>query len=67
MDRIRSRKVEGGIAAITKFSRLPTENIAREKEKALQSSLTRDDLIPETGCLLAPYNDQGQTWSFMMV
>ncbi|KAA8523058.1 hypothetical protein F0562_009481 [Nyssa sinensis] len=60
------RKVEGGIAAVSKFSGKPTEDIVREKEKALRSSLIRDGLRPEMGCLLARYNDPGRTWSFTM-
>lgn len=66
-DAIRLRKVEGGIAAVSKFSGKPTEEIVREKEKALRSSLTRDGLKPEKGCMLARYNDPGRTWSFTMV
>ncbi|KAK2646072.1 hypothetical protein Ddye_021267 [Dipteronia dyeriana] len=60
------RKVEGGIAAVLKFSGKPTEDIVCEKEKALRSSLIRDGLKPKTGCLLARYNDPGRTWSFTM-
>ncbi|KAL5771327.1 hypothetical protein ACOSP7_015481 [Xanthoceras sorbifolium] len=60
------RKVEGGIAAVLKFSGKPTEDIVREKEKALRSSLIRDGLRHKTGCLLARYNDPGRTWSFTM-
>ncbi|KAK6248463.1 hypothetical protein QUC31_020028 [Theobroma cacao] len=61
------RKVEGGIAAALKFSGKPTEEVVREKEKALRSSLIRDGLKPKKGCLLARYNDPGRTWSFTMV
>ncbi|XP_007013323.2 PREDICTED: uncharacterized protein LOC18588688 isoform X2 [Theobroma cacao] len=60
------RKVEGGIAAALKFSGKPTEEVVREKEKALRSSLIRDGLKPKKGCLLARYNDPGRTWSFTM-
>ncbi|XP_059635022.1 uncharacterized protein LOC132277245 isoform X2 [Cornus florida] len=60
------RKVEGGIAAVSKFSGKPTEDIVCEKEKALRSSLIRDGLRPKNGCLLARYNDPGRTWSFIM-
>ncbi|XP_052199033.1 uncharacterized protein LOC127806078 isoform X1 [Diospyros lotus] len=60
------RKVEGGIAAVTKFSGKPIEDIVREKEKTLRASLMRDGLRPKTGCLLARYNDPGRTWSFTM-
>ncbi|XP_021276457.1 heme-binding-like protein At3g10130, chloroplastic isoform X2 [Herrania umbratica] len=60
------RKVEGGIAAALKFSGKPTEQVVREKEKALRSSLIRDGLNPKKGCLLARYNDPGRTWSFIM-
>lgn len=60
------RKVEGGIAAVLKFSGKPTEDIVREKEKELRTSLIRDGLRPKIGCLLARYNDPGQTWSFIM-
>ncbi|KAJ0089900.1 hypothetical protein Patl1_13155 [Pistacia atlantica] len=61
------RKVEGGIAAVLKFSGKPTEDIVYDKEKALRSSLIRDGLRPKKGCLLARYNDPGRTWSFTMV
>lgn len=61
------RKVEGGIAAVLKFSGKPTEDIVAEKERILRSSLLRDGLKPKTGCLLARYNDPGQTWNFIMV
>ncbi|TQD90494.1 hypothetical protein C1H46_023932 [Malus baccata] len=47
------KKVEEGIAAIVKFSGKPTEDIVREKEKALRASLIRDGLKPKEGCLLA--------------
>jgi DNA gyrase inhibitor GyrI len=61
------RKVEGGIAAVLKFSGRATEDTVQEKEKALRSSLINDGLKPKTGCLLARYNDPGRTWSFVMV
>lgn len=61
------RKVEGGIAAVLKFSGKPTEDIVSEKEKLLRSSLLKDGLNPKTGCLLARYNDPGRTWNFIMV
>ncbi|GFY96282.1 SOUL heme-binding family protein [Actinidia rufa] len=64
---INLRKVEGGIAAVSKFSGKPTEDVVLEKEKELRSSLLRDGLRPKMGCLLARYNDPGRTWSFMMV
>ncbi|XP_043726040.1 uncharacterized protein LOC122672643 isoform X2 [Telopea speciosissima] len=65
-DEVSLRKVDGGIAAVTKFSGRPTEEIVHEKEKALRSALLRDGLIPKKGCLLARYNDPGRTWSFIM-
>lgn len=61
------RQVEGGIAAVLKFSGKPTEDIVLEKERELRSSLLRDGLKAKTGCLLARYNDPGRTWSFTMV
>ncbi|CAN6681129.1 unnamed protein product [Malus baccata var. baccata] len=61
------KKVEGGIAAVVKFSGKPTEEIVREKEKVLRASLIRDGLTPKEGCSLARYNDPGRTWSFMLV
>lgn len=64
---IKLRKVEGGIAAVMKFSGKPVEDIVVEKEKVLRSSLIRDGLKPKSGCLLARYNDPGRTWSFIMV
>ncbi|KAK6941598.1 SOUL hem-binding protein [Dillenia turbinata] len=63
---INLRKVEGGIAAVVKFSGKPTEEIVREKEKALRAALARDGLKPKLGHLLARYNDPGGTWSFVM-
>ncbi|KAI3409314.1 uncharacterized protein J3R85_019492, partial [Psidium guajava] len=60
------RQVEGGIAAVLKFSGKPTEDIILEKERELRSSLIRDGLKPKTGCLLARYNDPGRTWSFAL-
>lgn len=60
------RKVEGGIAAVLKFSGKPTEDIVCEKEKELRTRLIRDGLRPKIGCLLARYNDPGRTWSFTM-
>jgi len=61
------RKVEGGIAAVIKFSGKPMEDIVREKEKILRSNIIKDGLKPQSGCLLARYNDPGRTWSFIMV
>uniref|UniRef100_A0A2P2M7Q5 SOUL heme-binding family protein n=1 Tax=Rhizophora mucronata TaxID=61149 RepID=A0A2P2M7Q5_RHIMU len=61
------RKVEKGIAAVIKFSGNPTEEVVREKEKALRSSLLAAGLKPKMGCLLARYNDPGRTWIFIMV
>jgi hypothetical protein len=61
------RKVEGGIAAVIKFSGKPTEDSVREKEKILRSNIIKDGLKPQPGCLLARYNDPGRTWSFIMV
>ena len=61
------RKVEGGIAAVEKFSGKPTEAIVCQKEKALRSCLVKDGLKPKMGCLLARYNDPGRTWRFIMV
>lgn len=61
------RKTEGGIAAAIKFSGKPTDDVVREKEKQLRSSLIRDGLKPRSGCMLARYNDPGRTWKFIMV
>ncbi|KAJ0510825.1 putative SOUL heme-binding protein [Helianthus annuus] len=61
------RSVEGGFAAVLKFSGKPTEDIFRENKKLLRSSVLSDGLKPKDGCLLAPYNDPGRTKSFMMV
>ncbi|KAJ0442591.1 putative SOUL heme-binding protein [Helianthus annuus] len=60
------RSVEGRFAAVLKFSGKPTEDIVREKEKLLRSSVLSDGLKPKDGCLLARYNDPGRTKSFMM-
>ncbi|PON41608.1 SOUL heme-binding protein [Trema orientale] len=65
-DTISLRKVEGGIAAVLKFSGKPTEAVVLEKEKFLRTSLVKDGLKPRIGCLLARYNDPGRTWSFVM-
>ncbi|WCJ29708.1 SOUL heme-binding family protein [Euphorbia peplus] len=65
-EKVSLRKVEGGTAAVVKFSGKPTEDIVREKEKELRSSLVKDGLKPKTGCLLARYNDPGRTWNFIM-
>lgn len=59
--------MEGGIAAVLKFSGRVSEDIVKEKEKLLRSSLINDGLKPKAGCLLARYNDPGRTWSFIMV
>ena len=66
-DSISLRKVEGGIAAVLKFSGKPIEDVVLEKEKFLRASLIKDGLKPRIGCLLARYNDPGRTWSFVMV
>lgn len=63
---IKLREVEGGIAAVMKFSGKPVEDIVGEKEEVLRSSLVREGLKPKSGCLLARYNDPGRTWSFIM-
>lgn len=59
--------MEGGFAAVLKFSGKPTEEVVREKEEALRLSLIEDGLKPKIGCLLARYNDPGRTSSFVMV
>ncbi|PIA65428.1 hypothetical protein AQUCO_00100726v1 [Aquilegia coerulea] len=61
------RTVEGGIAAVLKFSGKPEEDVVREKEKSLRSALIRDGLKPKEGCMFARYNDPGRTWNFIMV
>ncbi|CAK9154445.1 unnamed protein product [Ilex paraguariensis] len=63
---VRLRRVEGGIAAVSKFSGELSEDIVLEKEKALRSCVIRDGLKPKLGCLLARYNDPGRTWSSIM-
>ncbi|CAK9154446.1 unnamed protein product [Ilex paraguariensis] len=60
---VRLRKVEGGIAAVSKFTGKFNEDIVLEKEKALRSYLIRDSLKPNLGCLLHRFNDPGRTWS----
>ncbi|WVZ79529.1 hypothetical protein U9M48_027099, partial [Paspalum notatum var. saurae] len=59
------RKVDGGIAAVKKFSGRPKEEIVLQKEKDLRSQLLKDGLKPQQGCLLARYNDP-RTKSFLM-
>lgn len=66
-EEVQLRKVEGGIAAVLKFSGRPTEDIVFEKERFLRAALLRGGLKPREGCLLARYNDPGRTWSFLMV
>ncbi|CAN4094336.1 unnamed protein product [Withania somnifera] len=44
----------------------PTDDVVREKEKQLRSSLIRDGLKPHSGCMLARYNDPGLTWTCSM-
>ncbi|KAF9612718.1 hypothetical protein IFM89_003260 [Coptis chinensis] len=65
-DTLGLRKMEGGIAAVSKFSGKPLEDVVRQKERALRSALIRDGLKPKEGCMLARYNDPGRTWSFIM-
>ncbi|KAK2982130.1 hypothetical protein RJ640_029647 [Escallonia rubra] len=65
-DTLSLRKVEGGIAAVSKFSGKPMEDIVLEKERSLRSSLARDGLKTKPGFMLARYNDPGRTPSFMM-
>lgn len=65
-DAIRLRNVEGGTAAVVKFSGRPSEELVAQKEKALRSSLMKDGLKPRSGYLLARYNDP-RTKSFVMV
>lgn len=60
------RKVEGGIAAVTKFSGKPSEEIVLNKERELRSAILKDGLRPQQGCLLGRYNDPGSTNSFIM-
>lgn len=61
------RKVEEGIAAVSKFSGKPEEDVVRAKENTLRQNLVSDGLRAKEGCLLARYNDPGRTWSFTMV
>lgn len=60
-------KVEGGIAAATKFSGETAEARVVEKEGLLRSALLRDGLKAKGGCMFARYNDPGRTWSFLRV
>ncbi|XP_039119994.1 uncharacterized protein LOC120256357, partial [Dioscorea cayenensis subsp. rotundata] len=60
------RKVKGDIAAVTKFSGKPTEEVVKVKEKGLRAAVLNDGLKPQEGCLLGRYNDPGRTWSFIM-
>lgn len=62
-----SRKNEGGIAAVLKFSGKPTENMVQNKAKELRQCLKKDGLKPiNNSCLLARYNNSYRTWSFLM-
>ncbi|XP_047311097.1 uncharacterized protein LOC124914562 [Impatiens glandulifera] len=63
---IKLRKVEGGIAAVVKFSGKPIEDDVLDIEKQLRSKLVNDGLKPEPGCLFARYNDPGRTPSYKM-
>lgn len=60
------RKVEGGVAAVSKFSGKATEDVVCEKEKELRNALVKDGLKAKEGCVFARYNDPGRTWSFIM-
>ena len=53
--------------AALKFSGETTEEIAKEKEQELRSSLIADGLEPKPGFMLARYNDPGRTQSFIRV
>ncbi|WOL09202.1 hypothetical protein Cni_G17955 [Canna indica] len=66
VDEVNLRKVEGGVAAVTKFSGKPTEAIVTNKERELRSAILKDGLNAQQGCLLARYNDPNSTYSFMM-
>ncbi|GJN38749.1 hypothetical protein PR202_gb27818 [Eleusine coracana subsp. coracana] len=59
------RKIDGGIAAVKKFSGRPKEEVVLQKEKDLRSQVLEDGLKPQQGCLLARYNDP-RTQSFLM-
>ncbi|KAI3972202.1 hypothetical protein MKX01_011754 [Papaver californicum] len=60
------RKVEGGLAVVSKFSGKPTDEVVLKKEKNLRRAVLRDGLKPKEGCMLARYNDPGRTWSFIL-
>lgn len=66
VEAVHLRKVEGGIAAVTKFSGKATEELVRSKEKELRSALRESHLKAREGCWLARYNDPGRTWDFIM-
>lgn len=66
-EKINLKKLEGGFAAVVKFSGKPTEDDVRAKENELRKSLSKDGLKAKMGCMLARYNDPGRTWSFIMV
>ncbi|XP_072965923.1 uncharacterized protein [Typha angustifolia] len=66
VEAVNLREIGGGIAAVTKFSGRPTEELVCNKEKELRSKLLKDGLKPQQGCFLARYNDPGRTWSFIM-
>ncbi|VVA96849.1 unnamed protein product [Arabis nemorensis] len=65
-EKINLKKLEGGFAAVVKFSGKPTEEVVRAKENELRNSLSKDGLKAKMGCMLARYNDPGQTWSFIL-
>eukprot|EP01018_Ginkgo_biloba_P016487 Gb_04672 [translate_table: standard] len=66
LEGVKLRNTEEKIAAVTKFSGRPTEDIVFDKERILRDALIRDGIRPKPGCMLARYNDPGRTWSFTM-
>ncbi|PIA65431.1 hypothetical protein AQUCO_00100728v1 [Aquilegia coerulea] len=60
------KNVPGGIAAVSKFSGKPLEDVICEKAKTLRSALKTNGVKPKEGFLFACYNDPHRTWSFIM-
>nr|XP_043626077.1 uncharacterized protein LOC122597564 [Erigeron canadensis] len=61
------RSIQGGFAAVLKFSGKHTEDIVRAKQKLLRSSLLLDGLKPKDGRVPDRYNDLLGTVSPMKV
>ncbi|EPS64547.1 hypothetical protein M569_10235 [Genlisea aurea] len=60
------RRVEGGVAAASRFSGMADEDAVADRERRLRRGVVEDGLRPREGCLLARYNDPGRTSNLVM-